>query len=325
MLLLVEEASWVLEAEVEPPLWDAYAARLELFFDRLDVAHTRGERCQASTALLDQPIVSGRRLDEVLWSDLLPHEVRERAAVHFGRMSYWDEERDYVSLEAIIDGTHAFSPSGSLAAHLALDGQVVACVPLPGRWQGEIDIVVGERGVRVWFVIDEQTHRGWLRRALASAGNDASALRRLAPHAFPDLWFHPNVWDGLRHFEGGYDRVREALHRFLSLLDDEGAWIFSDRSAALLRSESSAADSPVTRRLIQQRFGAHGLDVAPESPDVANDRAQRRARERTIGGRALYCEWHFRIERHINRVHFHEPVPESNGRVVVAIFHSHLP
>lgn len=325
MLLLVEEASWQLDGGPGEPSWEAYASRLEKFFDRLDVARERGEPYQASRELLEQAIGSGKRLHEVLWSELLSRDVRERAAAHFGRMSYWDDERDYVSLDAVIEHEPVFSPSAALAAQLSARGDVVSCVPLPGRWQRRVEVVVEGQSAMVWFVVDEPTHRGWLRHALASAGNDASALRRLAPHAFPDLWFHSEVWDGLRHFEGGYDRVREALHRFLSLLDDEGAWIFSDRSAALLRSESSAGELPVTRRLIQQRFGAHGLDVAPESPDVANDRAQRRARERTIGGRALYCEWHFRIERHINRVHFHEPVPESNGRVVVAIFHSHLP
>lgn len=65
--------------------------------------------------------------------------------------------------------------------------------------------------------------------------------------------------------------------------------------------------------------------MAPENPDVYLDNRCRRAREIAIGERTLYCEWHGKLELHQNRVHIHPPVIESNGKVIIAFFHEHLP
>jgi hypothetical protein len=42
-------------------------------------------------------------------------------------------------------------------------------------------------------------------------------------------------------------------------------------------------------------------------------------------GRTLYCEWHYKFEPHINRAHVHPPIPESGGKMIIAIFRDHLP
>ncbi len=84
------------------------------------------------------------------------------------------------------------------------------------------------------------------------------------------------------------------------------------------------APKPVTNQLVERRFRGWGLEIAPENPDVWEDGRCRRARERVLEGRTLYCEWHYKFG-HRNRAHIHPPVPESQDKLVVAIFRDHLP
>jgi hypothetical protein len=187
---------------------------------------------------------------------------------------------------------------------------------------------VGDSSAKIHFVVDEQTHRSFFRDALDVERSDEGSLPHLAPHAFPDLYFVEGLWRGLRDFEGGYQRVRAGLYRVLATLDDHGAWVFTDETGRLSRAEPIPSDGrrvPVTDKLIEHRFIGWGLDITPEKPNVRADAACRRARERSVGGQILYCEWHCKLEPNINRIHLHGPVPASSRRLVVAIFASHLP
>lgn len=327
MRFLLEEASWG---------WDgsdrtAYIERIEQLLDRLDAARERGEAYAATRALLDQTIFDAHTLYDLLWSQdaplRLPSEVRQRVDALFGTIRYWDDEMDWPAIDATIAGKAVISPSGALAHARVSEGSATACIPLPGTWSGPCEVAVGGVVKRVHFVVDEASHRDFFRDALDVERVDGAGLAALAPHAFPDTFFLEGVWDGLRHFEGGYARVRDALHRLLSVLDDHGAWTFTDQTGRLSPREpvpSGAAAVPVTNQLIERRFRGWGLEIAPENPNVRADGECRRARERKLGSRTLYCEWHYKLEPHINRAHIHPPVPESGGKVIVAIFRDHL-
>ena len=323
MRLVVEESSWT---------WDgadgaAFVERIERLLDRLDVACDRGEELAACRALFEQKIL-GADLGEILWGSDIPMEVQQRISAHFNRMRFWDDEvDDYPGLEATIAGVTVFSPSASFVHAQLGQGQLVACLPLPGMYSGPVPVVASDRAELVYFITDETSHRGFFRAAIA-AGNDSKRAGALAAHAFPDTCFLDGVWRGLRDFAGGYARVREPLLRFLGLFDDHGAWVLTDETGRLTQEEPAPGDRRrvgVSNDLIERRFRAWALDTAPEKPNVRDDPRCRRARERTLGGELLYCEWHYKIEPHINRVHFHRPTKASQGRPIVAIFHEHLP
>lgn len=328
MRFLLEEASWA---------WDgsdraSYIERLEQLLDRLDVARERGEPFAATRALLDQTILGPHTLFDLFWglsSPLrLPPEVRQRVDALFGAIRYWDDEMDWPGIEVLIAGTPVISPSAALAHARALEGRMTACVPLPGPWSGPCEVTAGEVTRRIHFVVDEASHRAFFRDALDVERVDETGLAALAPHAFPDTFFLDGVWDGLRHFEGGYFRVRGALHQLLSVLDDHGAWVFTDQTGRLSPKEprpSGDSAVPVTNQLVERRFRGWGLEIAPENPNVRANGECRRARERKLGGRTLYCEWHYKFHPRINRAHIHPPVPESGEKVIVAIFRDHLP
>lgn len=329
MRFVLEEASWSWDGTRR----DDYIERIERLLDRLDVAHDRGELCATSSELLSQKILGASTLADLLWDQSLalslPHEVSERLAPHFSAMHFWDEDTAWPALEVTIAGNDILSPSAALAHRRVTEGQATACLPLPGRWTGPLSVTVGGSAQQVHFVVDEGTHRAFFRDALQVERADEAGLEGLAPHAFPDTFFLNGIWDGLRHFDGGYGRVRDTLHNLLAVLDDHGAWVFTDETGRLSpaepRPKEVAKRLPITNQLIERRFGGFGLDIAPENPDVHADGRCRRAREKALGDTTLYCEWHFKFQPHINRAHLHAPVPESDHKIIVAIFRDHLP
>jgi hypothetical protein len=328
MRFVLEEASWA---------WDGsdpggYVERIEQLLDRLDVARDREEEYAASRELLAQSILPGLMLCDLLFNPdsplAIPREVIERVSATFGSIRYWDDALEWPAIDVEIDGEAVVSPSAALAHARVGKSLATACLPLPGRWAGRKEVSVQDRKERVHFVVDAGTHRAFFRDALDVERVDEAGLAALAPHAFPDLWCLDDLWDGVRHFEGGYARVRDGLHQFLAVLDDHGAWIFTDETGRLTEAERSSPEQrpvPASNQVIERRFRARGLEIAPENPDVKADGRCRRAREKVLRGRTLYCEWHCKFEPHINRAHLHPPVPESGGKVIIAIFRDHLP
>jgi hypothetical protein len=329
MRFVLEEASWAWNGTGR----EAYIERIEQLLDRLDAAHARREPFAASDELLSQPILGTSTLADLLWDRSLalslPHDVSERLTPHFDKMRRWDEEMEWPPFEVDIAGTDVLSPSAALAHARVVEGQATACLPLPGTWSGPLEVTVGGVEARVHFVVNEASHRAFFRDALRVERVDEAGLETLAPHAFPALFFLDGVWDGLRHFQGGYARVRDTLHHLLGVLDDHGAWVFTDDTGRLSPTEpepkEDAKRTPVTNQIIERRFKGWGLDIAPENPNVRVDGKCRRARERALGKKTLYCEWHYKFEPDTNRAHLHGPVPESGKRMIIAIFRDHLP
>lgn len=324
MYFLLEESSWAWDGR-EP---EAYVERIEQLLDRLDTAHEREEEFATSTELLEQKVTGGHTLADLLWGPELAmsHDVQERITTHFGRLRFWDEATGYSDFEAEIAGKPVLSPSAVFVHGRAGEGETIACLPLPGTWRGPCVVRVADRAALVHFVTDEASHRAFFRAAIATRAT-GDALEPLAPHAFPDTCFVETVWRGVREFKGGYAHVRDDLLKFLGEFDDHAAWAYNDETGRRSRNEpipGDAARRPVTNVLLEERFRALGLDVSRETLDVEKTARLRQQRERVVGGRLLYCEWHYKIEGHQNRVHFHAPVAESEHRPIIAIFHEHL-
>lgn len=179
----------------------------------------------------------------------------------------------------------------------------------------------------VHFVADEASRTAFWRKALVVAGDRLQDLREFGSRAYPNLHFVPGVLADAAGLDGGYLGSRARLKSALEILDDWGRWALTWPPPALSPNEQPPPDptaSP-TNFIIEHRFRGLGLEATPENPDVFADGKSRRAREVTVGDRTLYCEWHVKLELHRNRIHFHAPVPETGGRVVIGIIHQHLP
>lgn len=212
------------------------------------------------------------------------------------------------------------------AHHCVRAGRAVACLGLRRRGPIRTISAIGEGTVH--WVTSEAEHREFFRAAVDVERDVDATVARFAPHAFPDLWFSAGVWTQLRDFKGGYPAIRLELRHYLAVLDDWGGWALTDPSTELSPTPDASSHEGAARptnKVIADRFMGLGLDMAPEKGNVYKDKACRERREVTIGGRVLYCEWHGKLEPHQNRVHVHAPVSESAGKVVIAVFHMHLP
>ncbi|EJE8524048.1 hypothetical protein RGL56_000483 [Vibrio parahaemolyticus] len=188
---------------------------------------------------------------------------------------------------------------------------------------------------KINMIHDEDGHIDfWRNSALAITRDTAQNLEKLSSSMYPNLYFSENVWRGINDFDGGYARTSRQLQKYLSALDDYGAWIFTEPPPAEHPTDtvqSNSNESP-SNELIEKRFASVGLTMAPEKPDVRQDGKCYRARlidfhSGSIDDKPLklYCEWHGKLELHINRIHIHPPIDESGNRVIIAIYHRHLP
>lgn len=300
--------------------------------ERVDVARSRGENVWIGDDLQSRSVLGPLDVWS-LWSEEsplhLPVELgRELAAMLRPLGGYLDEEPWPDGMEftrvAIGDDLPVENEDVAWAHHHVRGDRAVACLGL--RRRGVFKTTTDAGSAQVHWVVDEAEHRAFYRAAIDVERDSEQTLERLSSHAFPDLCFVAGIWRELSAFAGGYTRVRKDLRRILAVLDDVGKWAFTEPPPKLQPTDELPRESGEPGRLlIQQRFQAVGLDVAPEKASVARTSRFSAPRERVVDGRTLYCEWHVKIAPHINRVHIHPPVPESDERLVVAIFHAHLP
>lgn len=211
-------------------------------------------------------------------------------------------------------------------AHFAtLDGSPIACVTLNDARVVATTTASGE--AHVHFVIDELSRKTFWREAIILAGDTLETLSHYAPNAYPDLHFIDGVVNDAAKLGGGYLASRQSVQTIFATLNDWGHWTFTCPPPALTPYESvpENLDARPSNQIIERRFLGFNLDAAPEKPNVRAHRNSREAREITLSGRTLYCEWHIKLEGHQNRIHFHAPVPESGEKVVIGMIHEHLP
>lgn len=337
MAFVIDGSEWVFDG------WsaDLIESAFGLLLERLAAARERHEQVWIGEDLHTRPVLGSLTVWD-LWSPqcpvILSAELRQELAVMLDRKKLYvdvdvdvdeDEEswlEDWLEHTAVsISGcARSDNPDVAWAHHQVRSGRAVACLGL--QRNGVHRTVTDDGEADVHWVIDETGHRAFFRAAIDVEHDSESTLQRMAPHAFPDIYFVDGVWRELGDFAGGYLAVRQQLRRHLATFDDYGYWAFTAPPPMMTEDDDEpAATRAPSSLLIQQRFQTHGVNLAPEAPNVQKDLTCRTARERMIGGRTLYCEWHAKLRGDQNRVHVHAPVPESGNKFVVAIFHAHLP
>lgn len=126
--------------------------------------------------------------------------------------------------------------------------------------------------------------------------------------AFPNLVLHPGL--SFNKFDGAYSDLRDRVVGILGALCDH----FADEYARCrgLPYETQAA------------MGQYHVDLSPEAPKTRGSDRLMRLRRRDYQGVEFTCEWHAKLERHRNRIHFALPAPELEGKILIGIFDEHL-
>lgn len=329
MSFVVNGAEWHFDHAVA----DEIQRKIERFLGFVEETMALGQTIQIGDDFQTRPMRGELALWELLACDadvILPGELRQEMAAWLGRVELYLDEVDWPAgvddtIVAIGGAASVSNPDVAWVHHKIRAGIPAACVTL-GQAR-VLDTVTAQGGVSVRFVCDDLSRREFWRQAVILEGDDAASLQRHAAQAYPNLHFAEGALEGLDRLSGGYLAARYEVQRTFAALDAGGAWAFTCPPPALAPGEAPPPDPDArpTNQLIQTRFAGLGLDVVPEKPNVRSDRACRVARETTVGDRTLYCHWHVRLELHRNRIHVHEPVPESGARLVVGMIAEHLP
>jgi len=331
LAFVVDGAEWCFDGWSE----DAIIKAIEDTLDRIWIARDRQESVWIGDDLQTRRVLG----DFDLWSlcstiapITLPAELVQELSAWLGSARrYLDDECEWpdglteTTHIQIIPDTTAENVDVAWAHHHVRAGRPMACLGLTRSGLHETISSAGR--AQVHWVRDDATHRAFWRSAIDIEGDSEGTLKRIAPHAFPDLHFHHELWRGLKRLAGGYLAVRSQIRQYLTVLDDYGRWVFTFPPPALSPDEAIEAEANArpTNQVIEKRFRGLDLDMAPEKPNVYANRECRAAREITVKDRLLYCEWHGKLEPHQNRLHVHAPVKESNNKVIIAIFDEHLP
>jgi hypothetical protein len=167
----------------------------------------------------------------------------------------------------------------------------------------------------------------WRGEALIILRDNQHSLEIISSYAYPNLYFKDKIWSEINYFSGGYSAVYKTLQKYLSILNDHGAWVFTTPPPLTHPTDTAIPQLGLlpSKELIENRFLGLSLEMAPEYSNVKEDLKCRTAREITIAEKKLYCEWHGKFELHQNRIHIHPPIPETEGKLIIAFFHKHLP
>lgn len=316
-------------------------AAVQAMIERMERVTARGEALWFGHDFQSRPMLAHRSLWQLFDENEEIHLCREtqhELAAQLNHLNCYEDQHEdqwpshFEDLSLIsVGGAESSENLDVLWAHLSVqDGRATGCL---GHARAGRIVTQSQHGtVTLHWLGDATCHAQFWRDTIELEGDNSHTLRRLAPHAYPNLFFLETVWKGCNDFTGGYYGQSSELRRYLAAFDDFGNWIFTAspddglvaKTPAVAAVEEAVRASP-SDQLVIRRFEQLNLDVVPEKPNVRRDKTSREAREIKINGRVLYCEWHGKLQPHQNRVHIHAPVPESGNKVVVAIFTSHLP
>ena len=304
--LVLDESSW----QWPGPLPED---TLEQFLEVLETAQDRVEEIQKFSEIYQQEVQPGQKLCDILFTPNPAHQdLLRRLQITLDRLKNWDDTTDPNPDAVIINGqTIAFAPSIHFVQQRLRQRQGTACLSLDGARRGPLPVTAGPNTNEIHFVVDEPSHLAFYRAVFEIEDADEASYPRLAPWAFPDLVWVDGVWSGLKDFENSFKQIRKDVTRHLGVLNDHGRALFTQY----------ADNGPQ----IRGELGSRGVDASPENGNTLQNATAKKARERTYRDQVYLLSWHTKIERGRDRIHFHPGDANSNHKVIIGIFHHHLP
>lgn len=258
--------------------------------------------------LYEYSSLPGTSFFEVLFGDALDRDTRLRLQVLLQKCPDWDADVLRHDEVAVDHGaaTGAFSLAYVLACALA--GRAVARVLFDlGGVEGLCRLSSGADIAEIWCAARPEHVPLFWRHVITADDAPVGSFLAVSAVAFPELIFLEDLDVGC--FKGSYRDTRHRLVTGLSALNDHFLQVHRDS-----RGEASQ---------VQQRMATLGADVSRESSNTHKNAAAMREREVTYSGETYLCEWHLKLERHRNRVHFSFGVPLGD-RILIGIFDPHL-
>lgn len=305
--VVVDEASFdfreLADAEVE--------RALDEFNDALDALRRDGQPPAVYSDYCSVECRDGMELVQLLYSpaaDIDP-DVRRRTGLLLDRCWEWDNDAPPGCAPMDLPGTFIPAFSVGYAFAMGLAGRAVGCLVFPTCSRRGLLTLNGEAGdVKVVFFAAAFEVREVWRHAFALEDVAEDEFFAVAAFAFPKLVFHPDLRFG--KFAGRYAALRDPVVRILRALNDHFPRMLAEHKG--IPHDVAAA------------MGKYGIDLSPESSKTHANEASMRERYVTYNGTRYCCEWHVKIERQRNRIHFTLPAAGPAGRILIGIFTVHL-
>jgi hypothetical protein len=219
------------------------------------------------------------------------------------RKQYVPALGDPNNINVLLDDLAALGPQGRIAlgtdSSCWSDTETSGCTPCTESAISRVDS--SEE-----LDISTDLARTWRTAYLDQALGDLKQLVALASEMFPKIEFSTTAWDRLGSLSGSPVTIAESLVKHLGVLNDSVAniWINNlatgDREAAL---------------------GSLGVTASLEGPRTHQNAAAMKTRDFNFSTGIVRCEWHTKLQPHIDRIHF----AIEGERVLVGVIVDHLP
>lgn len=295
---------------LDPVPMDEREDEIESLIGELQALQDAGERVDILSGWGSLNCLEGEDVANVLsHGKVFDHDISSRLLRLLGRCGAWDEDANtVVEEEVVVDQEQKHSFGIAWVREMVLEGCGKAVVTAPHRFSGGIHIVNDfkeTQPVEVVFVVTPTEHPIFFRTLYNLEDIPESEFFEVAAKAFPNLAFAPTL--DFRHFKGTYALRLPEVVRHLSSLNDGFSQIY--------KAEHGLSGRISTRL---------GIPVSIEGNNRNNESVMR-YRDVQFGGQEYRCEWHSKLEPHQNRIYFHIGDEGTNGRVLIGIFHEHLP
>lgn len=308
---VVDEASfdfrWLADSQIESHLdnfAESAAGLRESGFDSL----MRSPQWSGWLCLDDCDL--GEFLSGIRESSVSP-DTRRRCQIVFDRCWDWDDATPDLDTEVVIDGAApVMALSVGFALAMALQRSAISCLTFPATSRDGFVKVQGAKGqAEIFFFSKPMKLVTFWRHLFIFEDVVEGEFFELVKLAFPMLVLHPAL--SFRRFVGTYAGLRDDVVSILAAINDH----FIDA----LREGSGVPAN------VQAILGHHGVTLSPESPKTRRSESLMRARDVVYKDQTYRCEWHAKIERHRNRIHFTLPSADLGGKILVGFFVEHLP
>ena|SRR3989442_892835 len=101
-------------------------------------------------------------------------------------------------------------------------------------------------------------------------------------------------------------------------------WLFGRCPHSMTTSQESSGSATACPIRYRPRWGRYRVDLSPESPGTRASAKLMTERNVEYQGVTYRCEWHIKLERHRNRIHFALPDGTLSGKILVGLFVDHL-
>ena len=277
--------------------------------DQLDALRVSGECVQLLDNWGSIECLEGRDAAEVIVNgQVLGRDESWRLLGLLDKCEAWSPPADVDTDPAIfVDGVLDEGYGLVRARELAILQRWTAIITTRHRFGAgvhSVDQPAKPQSVDVHFSVSPADHPGFFRLLYELEDVAEADFFERAIRAFPRLVFAANV--SFRHFRGSYRALRPQVVRHLGLLNDG----FSEAYVS-----EHGMPKEVSRRI--------GIEVSIEGNTRRSERLMKQ-RDVEFRGRWYRCEWHSKLERHQNRIHFCVLGDPAEAQILIGIFHRHL-